>query len=108
MCVNGGKLMRKAMRVLGFGLFVMAGLLTACGPVEEPSLEGQSETGLVEPASSKEAAGAPVLQGATCQNAVCQPGPAGDAKCTSICGDYAKCFPAWSGWCGGLPCCIMM
>jgi hypothetical protein len=104
--------MRKAMRVLGFGLFVMAGLLTACGPVEEPSLEGQSEAGLAEPASSTKATGGSGPQGqtvtTTCQSAVCTPGPAGDAKCTSICGDYAKCFPAWSGWCGGLPCCIMM
>jgi len=94
--------MRKTMRALGFGVLVTAGLLTACGPVETPT-EVQTETGLVEPATE-----APTLQGATCQTAVCTPGPAGDAKCTSICGDYAKCFPAWSGWCGGLPCCIMM
>jgi len=99
--------MRNAMRVLGIGLFAMAGLLAACGPVEVSPSESQTEAGLVEPVS-KEATGAPSLQGETCYTATCQVGAAGDAKCTSLCGDVAKCFPPYWYSCHGLPCCIML
>jgi hypothetical protein len=99
--------MRNTMRVFGIGLFAMASLLTACGPVDPSAPEDQMESELVEPVSREATQAPPVPQGTTCNSYHCRVGAEGDAQCTSICGDVAKCFGP-GAWCGLMPCCIML
>jgi hypothetical protein len=91
--------MRKTMRVFSAWMIATAGLLTACGPVEE-SPEPQAETEAPEMAPRE------ALEN-QCLTTTCRPGAAGDAYCTSLCGDVAKCFSSGYG-CGSRPCCVPM
>ena len=60
--------------------------------------------GLEQPASLKET---PPAGTNSCFTTTCTPGAQGDAYCTSLCGDVAKCVSSGSG-CGSRPCCVLM
>jgi hypothetical protein len=102
---------------LVFGLLVLAaiGLLTACMVPIEESAEVQAEISDVDtdPASLEALESPAELEEAedytldSCLTTTCRPGGAGDAYCTSLCGDVARCVSSGSG-CGTRPCCVPM
>jgi hypothetical protein len=103
--------MQKAMRVFSVWMVATAGLLTACGPIEESS-EIQAETEvqamaqrntLETPAEQKAPQDESVNQ---CLTTTCRPGAEGDAYCTSLCGDVARCL--YLTGCGYRYCCVPM
>jgi len=104
--------MRKAMRILCVWMVATAGMLTACGPVEEsPELQAETEApertsrqALEAPAGKKDS---PDVGTNSCFTTTCRPGAQGDAYCTSLCGDVARCFSSGYG-CGSRPCCVLM
>jgi hypothetical protein len=104
--------MRKMMRVFSVVVLAAVGVLTACGPVEASTespveaLDARTDSlqGLEQPAGAKET---PPVDLNSCYTTTCTPGAAGDAYCTSLCGDVAKCFSSGFG-CGSRPCCVMM
>ena len=104
--------MRKAIRVFSVWMVATVGLLTACGPVEE-SPESQVETEALEvapgnaldtPAGLKAPPGGSIN---SCFTTSCKAGAEGDAYCTSICGDVARCLGRDFG-CGYRGCCVLM
>jgi hypothetical protein len=104
--------MRKMMRVFSVWMIATAGVLTACGPVDQSS-EIQAEEGVQEEASRQALetpAGLEAPSGESvnsCFTATCTPGSSGDAYCSSLCGDVAKCLDRQFG-CGYRYCCVLM
>lgn len=47
------------------------------------------------------------FEAASCFNTTCVVGKAGNAYCTSLCGDVARCTAPMSSGCGTQPCCVV-
>jgi hypothetical protein len=103
--------MRKAMRVFRFWMIATAGLLTACGPIEEsPELQAETEALEMAPREALETSAerkAPQEESVNqCLTTTCRPGAEGDAYCSSLCGDVARCV--YLTGCGYRYCCVLM
>lgn len=100
--------MRKALRVFSVWMIATSGLLTACGPVEEsPDIQAETEQAprkALETPSERKAPQDESLN--QCLTTTCRPGASGDAYCTSLCGDVARC--TYQTGCGYRYCCVLM